>query len=363
LPRTWRAGELALVVLAVIAVIGVAKAAQPFLVPVTAGIILAYALKPLVSALERLRIPCPIGASIVLAALTGLLIGAGMLVKDDTVSAIAELPDAARKLRVAAQESASKPQSPIGHVREAAAELNKAAAEAVGTPGSGAAPPAAEKQPGGELNAWTAAQTKKAVTVLIDLGLAALLALFLLSAGDTFRRKLVQLVGPTLSARRVTVEILDEIDSQVQRYLLVMLVTNALIAVGIWLALTAIGMERAAMWGATAGVLHIIPYAGTAITTAVIGVAAFLQFGTLGWAAATAAVVLAISAAIGMGLVTWLQGRASDMNAVAVFVALLLFGWLWGGWGLLLGAPIAAIVKTIADRVPALAAFGALLGR
>jgi predicted PurR-regulated permease PerM len=50
------------------------------------------------------------------------------------------------------------------------------------------------------------------------------------------------------------------------------------------------------------------------------------------------------------------------MNAVAVFVAVLLFGWIWGGWGLLLGAPLAAVAKTVADRVEGLNAFGELLG-
>ena len=39
------------------------------------------------------------------------------------------------------------------------------------------------------------------------------------------------------------------------------------------------------------------------------------------------------------------------MNAVAVFVGVLFFGWLWGGWGLLLGLPIIAVVKSISDRV------------
>jgi predicted PurR-regulated permease PerM len=50
------------------------------------------------------------------------------------------------------------------------------------------------------------------------------------------------------------------------------------------------------------------------------------------------------------------------MNAVSVFVAVLLFGWLWGGWGLLLGAPLAAVAKTIADRVEGLNKLGELMG-
>jgi predicted PurR-regulated permease PerM len=358
LPRTWRAGELALVILAIVGVIAAAKAAEAFLVPVTAGILIAYALKPLVNGLERYRIPRPVGATLVLAALSGLFVGAGTLVKDDTASALAELPDAARKLRIAARETARKPENPIGHVREAAAELTRAAAEAVGTPHSTPAGTTVSA-----LQAWSDAQPPKIFTAFADLGMAALLALFLLAAGGTFRRKIVQLVGPTLSARRVTVEILNEIDTQVQRYLLVLLVTNVLIALGIWLLLMAVGMERAAMWGSIAGVLHIIPYVGTALTTLAVGIAAFLQFDSLGAAVATSAAVLLLSVAIGVGLVTWLQGRASHMSPVAVFVALLFFGWLWGAWGLLLGAPLVAIFKTIADRVPALAPFGALLGR
>jgi len=72
--------------------------------------------------------------------------------------------------------------------------------------------------------------------------------------------------------------------------------------------------------------------------------------------------VLAVSSAIGMGLVPWLQGRASRMNAAAVFVSLLFFGWLWGGWGLLLGAPLVAVLKTVADRIPRMEPVGELLG-
>lgn len=360
--RVWRAGEIAVVVLAVIATIAAARAAQAFFVPLIAGIVLAYALKPLVTTLERRHIPRAVGAVLVLALVSSLVVGAGALLKDDAAIALSELPDAARKLRLAAQETAHNAENPLGKVREAAKELDRAAAEAVGnTPETTAraAPPPASS----ELQGWGATQSGKVVSVIGDLTIAAILALFLLASGDTFRRKAVSLAGPTLAARRVTVEILDEIDTQVQRYLLVMLVTNLLVGLAIAGLLAALGMERAAMWGTVAAIVHVIPYAGTAITAAAIGVAAFLQFGTIGTAAAVALAAMLLSSAIGFGLTTWLQGKASHMNPVAVFVALLFFGWLWGGWGLLLGAPIVAIAKTVSDRIPALNAFGAFLGR
>jgi predicted PurR-regulated permease PerM len=362
--RTWRAGELALVVLALLALIGAAHAAQDFLVPLVAGILIAYALKPLVSALERLHVPRAVGAALMLVAMSIALAGAIVWVKGDAAAALAELPEAARQLRMAAHESASAPKNPIGHVREIVAELNRAASEALGVAPAGTGkPPPIEPSVSAELQAWGTAQSSKFLSVVFDLAIAALVALFVLASGDTFRRKLVHLAGPTLAARRVTVGILDEIDVQVQRYLLVMLITNTLVALAIYLLMTTLGVERPALWAVIAGVLHLVPYVGTAITSAAIGVAAFLQFGTLVSAAVIGLSALLLSSAIGIGLSAWLQGKASDMDPVAVFVALLFFGWLWGGWGLLLGGPLIAIVKTVAERIPAMRAFGEFLGR
>ncbi|HEY2816521.1 MAG TPA: AI-2E family transporter [Casimicrobiaceae bacterium] len=353
-----RPADVALVILATLATIAVAKWAHAFLVPLTAGILIAYALKPVVSVLERWHVHRVIGAVLVLAALSGIIVGVVGLVRDDAMAVLSDLPEAARRLRVAAQQSAREPRNPITHLREAAAELSRAATEAVG---AGAPPTNAQPQPPPpELREWGAAQSAKFLEVLGELGLAALLALFLLATGDMFRRKMVTLAGPTLASRRITVEILDEIDAQVQRYLLVVLITNTLLALCVWVLLWSIGMERAALWATIAGVLHIVPYAGAAATTVLIGIAAFMQFGTLTSALGVALAVFALSAAIGMGLLSWLQGRAGHMNPVAVFVTLLFFGWLWGGWGLLLGAPLIAIFRAIAERLPSMQAVGEL---
>jgi predicted PurR-regulated permease PerM len=74
------------------------------------------------------------------------------------------------------------------------------------------------------------------------------------------------------------------------------------------------------------------------------------------------AVVAVIATALGIGYLSWLQGRASRMNAVAVFIGVLFFGWLWGGWGLLIGLPILAVLKSISDRVESMRPVSELLG-
>jgi predicted PurR-regulated permease PerM len=171
-----------------------------------------------------------------------------------------------------------------------------------------------------------------------------------------------KLAGDSLRRRRVAVEVLNEIDTQVQKYLVTLLLANTLIALATWGALWMLGLPNAGMWGAITGIVHIVPYAGAAVATFGIGVAMFLHSGSIASAALAMFVVAVIATLIGIGYSSWLQGKASRMNAVAVFIGVLFFGWLWGGWGLLLGLPILAVVKSISDRVAPLQPLSELLG-
>jgi len=159
------------------------------------------------------------------------------------------------------------------------------------------------------------------------------------------------------------VRILEEIDVQVQRYLLATLASNVLLAVCTWLAFLALGLDQAGVWGIAAGVLHFVPYLGPALIALGSGVAAFMQSGSLLYALAVAGASLVIAGMIGFAFMTWLQSRFARVNAAVLFIALLFFGWLWGVWGLLLGAPVVAIAKVVFDRVESLKPAGELLGR
>ena len=187
------------------------------------------------------------------------------------------------------------------------------------------------------------------------------LSYFLLVSGDSFRRKLVKISGPTLSKKKITLKVLDEITNQIQRYLLVQLFTSCIVGVATWLAFLWIGVEHAAIWGIAAAILNTIPYLGAVIITIGTALVGYLQFGTIGMALLVSGVALVITSLEGFLLLPWLTSRASQMNAVVIFAGMLFWGWLWGAWGLLLGIPILMAVKAVCDHVEDLKPIGELL--
>jgi predicted PurR-regulated permease PerM len=116
--------------------------------------------------------------------------------------------------------------------------------------------------------------------------------------------------------------------------------------------LAVIGVERALLLGAIAGLFHIIPYAGSALAATAAAIVAMLQFSDLQQVGMVVGSVLGIAAVIGLGVNTWLQAYTLRMNSAVVIVAVLFFGWLWGAWGLFLAVPLLAVLKTVADRIP-----------
>ena len=350
--------EITLVSIAICAVIGVARIAQPFLVPVVMGILLSYTLRPLVAMLERLRIPRFAAAAMVIAILVSLISATVYAVRDDLNDWVAELPAAARKLRQSIADSA-RHSRPMTNMKAAAEELEKAAAEAAGKPA--VTPEPVKPSVSGQFQDFVQEQSGKALGVMAEIFVALLLALFLLAAGDTFRRKVAKIAGASLARRRVTVEVLNEIDGQIQAYLITLLIANVLIGLATWGALALLHVPNAGILGAVTGVVHVVPYAGTTVAAIAVGVATFVETGSFGDAVIAMTVIVGIAATIGMGLATWMQGKAANMNPVAVFIGLLFFAWLWGGWGLLLGVPILTVLKSIADRVEAMQPISELL--
>ncbi|OGQ97691.1 MAG: AI-2E family transporter [Deltaproteobacteria bacterium RIFOXYD12_FULL_57_12] len=356
--------SFSLVLLALLAVIFVLHWASAVFIPLMLGVMISYALSPPVNLMEKWRIPRAIGAALLLLGIVG---GTGSLVyslSDDAAKLIETLPDAAQKVRLARFKERGTSKGTMENVQKTATQLERAASE-TGAPAPDAPRGVTRVQiekPKLNVKDYLWMGTKGAVAFAGQLTIVLFLAYFMLVSGDTFRRKLVKITGPTLSKKKITLRVLDEITNQIQRYLLVQIVTSMLVGVLTWLAFVWVGLEHAAIWGIAAGVFNTIPYLGPVIITGGTALVAFLQFGTIGMALLVSGISLVITSLEGYLLLPWLTGRASRMSSVVVFVGILFWGWLWGVWGLLLGVPIIMIIKAVCDRVEDLKPIGELLG-
>ena len=356
--------SLSLALLTVLAVIFVLHWARAVFIPLMFGVMISYAFSPLVNLMQKWRIPRAIGAAVLLVGIVGGVSSLAYSLSDDAAATIESLPEAAQKFRQTLRRERGTSESAIEKVQKATTELEKAVSD---TPTPSAIPPRGVtrvqiEKPKFNIQDYLWAGTMGAVGFAGQVIIVLLLAYFLMVSGDSFRRKLVRISGPTFSKKKITVQVLDEITGQIQRYLLVQLFTSFLVGVATWLAFLWIGVEHAAVWGIAAAILNTIPYLGAVIFTIGTALVAFLQFGTVGMAFLVSGIALVITSLEGFLLTPWLTSRASQMNAVVIFAGVLFWGWLWGVWGLLLGIPILMAVKAICDHVEDLKPVGEMLG-
>jgi predicted PurR-regulated permease PerM len=364
LPVHVNARGLALGIIATISFVYALQWAQDFLVPLLLGIFLAYTLSPVVQWLERWKIPRAIGATLVTVAMLCALAAIMYRVQDEVFNIIDDLPRITQKVTKVLRNGNDRP-STIAQVQAAAAQIEQATAvggveEKRASPRKVALPPAGASS--FKVMDWVLAGSMSLVGFLTQATMVVFLVFFLLLAGDTFKRKLVKLTGPSLSRKKVTVHILEDINASIQNYMFMLLVTNTLLALMMWVALRAIGLENAGAWAIVAGLLHIMPYFGPLLITTATGLAAFMQFESVQMVLLVTGASLAIATLVGTVIATWMTGRIAKMNPAAVFVSLLFWGWLWGMWGLLLGVPVVVMIKVVAERVEGMEVLAELLG-
>ncbi len=360
MPVDVRSASIAL--LAALASLYTLAWAKAVFIPLLLGLMASYALTPVVNRFERWRIPRVLASAVLLLGIVGGFGGVAYYLSDDATNLIQSLPDVAQKLRetVTRHPGATRQTGPIDKVQQAAAELEKATTTSAAA-ARGVTRVVIEK-PKFNIQDYFWTGTLGLVTLIGQATIVLFLTFFLLASGNTFRRKMVKLAGTKFSEKKLTIQALDEITEQIQRYLLVQVFTSIVVAVATWLAFLGLGVQHSAVWGLVAGVLNLIPYIGSIVFTAGSAAVGLMQFGNLESALLIAAVSLAIHTLSGYVLTPWLTSRASRMNAVSVFIGVLAWGWLWGLWGLLLGVPILMAVKAVCDRVDDLKPVGELLG-
>lgn len=355
--------SVSLVVLAGLACLFMLHWAQAVFIPVMLSLLFSYALSPMVNWMEHNRVPRWLGAAVLLLAIFGSLGAAAYSLSDQAAKLVEALPTAVQKLRQAVKTHNGKSLGALETVQKAATQIEQATQDTQAAPAlANGALRVVVDSPRFKIRDYLWTGTIGLMALAGQTTVVVFLTYFLMISGDTFRRKLVKLAGPSLSSKKITLQALHEITDQIQRYLQVQLLTSVLVGVLTWLALLAIGLDNAAVWGFAAGVLNLVPYLGSLVMAGATALVGFLQFGSLNMVLSVGGASLLIHAIVGNLLTPWLTSRTSRMSPVAVFVGLLAWGWLWGVWGLLLGIPILMMFKAVCDRVDDFKPIGEFLG-
>jgi predicted PurR-regulated permease PerM len=354
--------SLALTIIAIAVAMYVLQWAQEVFIPVVLSVLVSYALEPVVLWLMRLRLPRMAASAVVVALLTGTLGYTAYSLSDDAAAIVAQVPEAAQKLRVAMQRERNA-NGTIENVKRAAEELQKTADEATApSPAPRGIQRVQVEEPAINVRQYLSWGSASLLAFAGQAVLIVFFVFFLLASGDMFKRKLVRVVGPSLEKKKITVQILDEINTQIERFLLVRVITSVVVGVATWIAFRVMGLEQAGVWGIAAGIFNSIPYFGPVIVAAGTAVIAFLQFGTVSMALAVSGVSLVITSIEGWILTPWLTSRAARTNEVAVFIGLIFWGFVWGIWGTLLAVPMMVALKACCDRIEDLKPVGEMLG-
>jgi predicted PurR-regulated permease PerM len=221
------ARTVSLVIIALGVVIFLLQHMQALFAPLAFGVLLFYALDPAVDAMERVRVPRWIGAALALGLTMGTIFGGAYALQDEALTVINELPTGARRIAALVERRPRTAPGPLEKVEQAAQELAKTDAP---KPRPGVMRVQVE-EPGITATGLLWSGSMGALSAVNQLIMILFLTYFVLLSDKLLRRKFVELAGPTLSKKKVTLEIIDEISSQIGRFLMVQIFTSFVVGI------------------------------------------------------------------------------------------------------------------------------------
>jgi predicted PurR-regulated permease PerM len=323
--------------------LGACYAAAEIVLPIVLALVLMLVLQPAMRLLERLHLPRGLAALAIILMLFGALAGLGTMLSEPAASWAEKLPQGIPKL----QERLSFLRRPMAAVQTF---INRAEGLAPGAE----AKPLPVKVEGTGLSERLLNGTRNVVSGLLE---TVLVLFFLLISGDTFLRRLVEIL-PRFKNKRQAVDISNQIESDISAYLVTITIMNAAVGVATGTVVACAGLGDPVLWGTVAFLLNYVPILGPMIGVVIFLLAGLLTIETLWIAFLPAALYLGIHMIEGETLTPMLLARRFTINPVLVVVSLVFWYWMWGVPGAILATPMLAVIKIVCDRIQSLTAFG-----
>jgi predicted PurR-regulated permease PerM len=326
-----------------LAMLAACYVASEIVLPIVLAFVLSLVLQPAMRVFERIRLPRGIAAMLLILVLFGTLGGLGTALSGPAANWAQKLPTGIPKL----QERLSFLSRPI-------AALQKFAEQAQGLTQGGELKAVPVAVQGSRLSDQLLSGTRSFASGLLE---TVLVLFFLLVSGDTFLRRLVEIL-PRFKSKRQAVDISQQIESDVSVYLFTITIMNVAVGVATGAVMAFCGVGDPILWGTVAFLLNYIPILGPMIGVVVFLLAGLLSIDLLWLAFLPAGLYLLIHLVEGETVTPMLLARRFTINPVLVILSLVFWYWMWGVPGAVLSTPMLAITKIICDRIRPLMAFG-----
>jgi predicted PurR-regulated permease PerM len=329
--RRWSRPAVSLSVIAAILIAAALYVARAFFIPLALALGLHALLRPLVRGLERIHIPTPLGAAIIVLGAVATAVTAAWSLSGPVVAWVEKAPTSFASARAKLSDIAR----PLDRLTDAAVGASET---------SQTAPPIAGPTPGPPL---LARLLGGATTLLLGLAEVTVLVYLMLATGLT----------------RTASKLVPDTESIVARYVALSSIINCGEGIAVGIVMWAIGMPDPLVWGLLTFGLEFIPYLGAATMVALLTITGLTTFPSLGHALLAPGSYLVITMLQNNVLSPFVYAGRLKLNPLAVMICVL-FGWfIWGVAGVFLAIPIAATLKALGDQVPRLAPLGKFLGK
>jgi predicted PurR-regulated permease PerM len=321
------------------------RSGAEFFMPVTAALVIAIALVPLLEWFERRGVPSRLAAGlclIVFLVIAVFAIGSIVIPATDWVS---QVPSKIPKVQAALEPILDLYKNLDRFIERTVSQIaitqERTSAVRIETP-----------------NSALGLLTASAPHLLIQLFFALLVIFFFLAGWTAMRKKTIVSRGSfegALTTARVIQQVVDATSTYLGTITLINIGLGGLTALALWW----LGMPSPVMWGGIVAVLNYIPYLGPIASALLLFIGGLMTFPDVWGALLPPAAFVAfhlIEANIFTPLVV---GHRLTISPLSILISLSFWAWVWGTTGALLAVPLLIIMKTIfsAAGTPDIAGF------
>ena len=321
------------------------RAGAEFFLPVTAALVVAIALVPMLEWFERHGLPSRIAAALCVVVFLLIAIFALASIVFPAIEWVSLIPQRIGRVREAFEPI-------LAIYNELEQFIDRILRQIEFAPERGST--VRIETPNSMLGLITAS----APHALIQLFFALLVIYFFLAGWTSMRKQTIVSRGSfegALTTARVIQQVVDATSTYIGTITVINLTLGALTALVLW----QLGMTSPIMWGGIVAVLNYIPYLGPIASAGLLFFGGLMVFPDVWSALLPPAIFTGLHLVEANVITPMIVGKRLTINPLAILVALSFWSWVWGTTGALLAVPLLIIIKMIfsAAGTPDIAGF------